>query len=117
MSKVLRYMPELQDDEQVYVARLLKPMTEEQAQQFAHIYRQRRKDPTMTLLAGLLGFALVAGVERFYLDQVVMGVLYLLTAGFCFVGTIIDIINYKGLTYTYNRKQASDVAAMVQRSF
>ena len=114
MSRILRYLPELKGDEQIHVARLMKPMTDDEAEQFAHVYRQRRKDPTMTLLAGLIGFGFVAGVQRFYLDQVVMGLLYLLTAGFCFVGTVIDIVGYKRLTFQHNREQADDVATLVR---
>ncbi|MDA0874350.1 MAG: hypothetical protein O3C45_04725 [Bacteroidetes bacterium] len=46
MSKVIKYMPELQGDEQLTIARIMTEMTEEQAEQFARVYRQRRKDET-----------------------------------------------------------------------
>jgi len=39
MSKVITYMPELQGDEQLVVAKLMTDMSEEQALQFARVYR------------------------------------------------------------------------------
>ena len=50
MSKVIKYLPELEGEEQVFVAQLYKDLNEEQAIQFANVYRQRRKDATTTLL-------------------------------------------------------------------
>lgn len=117
MSKVLRYLPEIEDDEQLYVARLMTDMTEEQAQQFAHIYHERRRDPTLIMLLALVGFLGVAGLHRFFTDEIGMGILYLLTAGLCFVGTIVDLFNYKGIAFRYNRRQADDVAALVASAF
>lgn len=114
MAKVIRYMPELDGEEQLYVAQLMKDMTEEQAEQFAHVYRQRRKDPTITLLTALLGFFVIAGVHRFILGQIGMGLLYLFTGGLCLIGTIVDLFNYKNLTYRYNRKQADEVAFLIR---
>lgn len=114
MARVLRYLPEIEGDEQIHVARLMKPMTDEEAEEFAHAYRQRRKDPKLTLAAALLGFAGIAGIERFYVDQLFMGLLFLFTGGLCLVGTVIDVLNHRGLTYEYNRKLAGDVAAMVR---
>ena len=117
MSKVIKYMPELEDEEQLQVASLFRDMTEEQAEQFTRVYRQRRKEANITLVTALLGFLSVAGVHRFYLGQMGMGILYLLTAGLCFIGTIVDVVNHKALTYRYNEKQALEVAAMVRGAF
>lgn len=117
MSKVIKYLPEIEGDEQVFVARLLKDMTEEQAEQFSHVYRTRRKDETTTLILAVLGFVVVAGVHRFYLGQVGMGLAYLLTAGFCFIGTIVDLVNYKNLVGTFNEKQAVDTATVIRGAF
>lgn len=113
MSKVLKYLPELKDREQVYVAQLLTPMDEDGAQQFAHVYRSRRKDPMIVLLTTLLVGIGIGGVNRFYLDQIGMGILYLLTAGLCLVGAIIDAVNYKDLAFKYNKRQADEVSALV----
>lgn len=117
MSKVIRYMPELQGDEQVRVAQWMKDMTEEQAEHFAHVYRQRRKDDTVTLITTLVGFFALAGVQRFYLNQVGMGLLYLFTAGFCFIGTIVDLFNHKTMTAKYNIEQADEVAYLIKGAF
>ena len=114
MSKVLKYLPELKDQEQVYVAQLLTPMDDEDAQQFAHLYRSRRKDPVIVLALTLLVFVGIGGVNRFYLDQIGMGILYILTAGLCVIGSIIDAVNYKDLAFNYNRQQADEVAALIQ---
>lgn len=106
-------MPELEGDEQLHVARLMTDMSPEQAERFAHVYRSRRKDPTITLVTTLLGFFVIAGVHRFMLGQIGMGLLYLFTGGFCLVGTIIDSFNYKELTYRFNQEQADDVADLI----
>lgn len=117
MSKVLRYLPEIEDDEQLFVAQLITDMSEEQAKQFAHIYRERRREPIHILLLALVGFLGVAGAHRFYIDEIGMGVLYLLTGGLCVIGTIIDLFNYKDLAFRYNRRQADKVAALVDDAF
>lgn len=117
MSKVIKYMPELQGDEQLTIARLMTEMTEEQAEQFSRVYRQRRKDETSVLLTTLLAFVGIAGVNRFYLGQVGMGLAYLFTAGFCLIGTIVDIFNYRSLTTAFNEKQALDVSMLIHGAF
>lgn len=114
MSKVIRYLPELEGEEQLYIAHILKNLTDDQAEQFAHVYRQRRKDPTLTLITALLGFVVVSGVHRFLLGQIGMGLLYLFTAGLCFIGTIVDLFNYKSLTFRYNKIQANDVHMLIR---
>lgn len=113
MSNVLTHLPELEGDEQLYVAELINDLSDEEAEQFAHIYRERRQDPQMILLLALVGFVGVSGVHRFVIDEIGMGLLYLFTAGLCVIGTIMDIINYKSLAYRYNRKQAEEAVALV----
>ncbi|PSQ78967.1 MAG: hypothetical protein BRD37_01645 [Bacteroidetes bacterium QH_8_67_23] len=114
-GRVLQYLPELKGEEQLHVARLMKPMDDEEARQFAAVYRERRKDPVMVLLLVAAGLTIVgSGFQRFYLEQIGMGVLYLFTGGLCMVGTIVDAINYKSLTRRYNRRQADEVASLVR---
>ncbi len=113
MSKILKYLPELKDEEQVYIAQVLTPMDDEKAQQFAHLYRSRRRDPMIVLLLTLLVFVGLGGINRFYLDQIGMGILFILTVGVCFVGSIIDAFNYKELTFEYNRRQADELVALM----
>lgn len=117
MSKVIRYMPELKGEEQVQVAQWMKQMTDEQAQHFAHVYRQRRKDETVTLIMALAGFVSVAGIHRFYLGQVGMGLLYLFTGGLCLIGTIVDLFNYTSLTAKFNVKEVDEAARLVIGAF
>lgn len=114
MSKVLRYLPELDGDEQIEVARLLNDMTDEQAEQFARIYRSRRRDPSHILLLAAVGFVGAAGLHRLYMEEFALGLVYLFTAGLCFIGTIYDIINYDDLAVRYNRDVALEVAETVQ---
>jgi len=117
MSKVILYMPELEGDEQLLIASLMKEMTETQAEQFARVYRERRRDPGITLVLALVGFLGIAGVHRFVLNQIVIGLLYLFTAGLCFIGTVVDMVNYKSLTFGYNKKQALEVATLIRGAF
>lgn len=114
MANILQYMPELQGMELAYVQNLTKDYSDGQMQNFANIYRTRRKDPNLILLTTLLGFVVVAGVQRFLVGQIGMGILYLFTAGLCFIGTIVDLINYQDLAYNNNQKVATEVDMVVK---
>ncbi len=109
MADLFQILPELQGDEMLYVSGLLKNVDDDTARKFAAVYRARRKDPQTILLLTLIGFLGVAGIQRFFLEQIGMGLLYLFTAGICLIGTIIDVINYKGLAFEYNQKKAQEV--------
>lgn len=113
MANLLTLMPNLEFDEMNYIQGIVKDMSDDQLKQFANIYNSRRKDPQIILLLTLIGFLGVAGVQRFVLDQIGMGLLYLFTGGLCLVGTIVDIVNYKKLAVEYNQKVARQVAGMV----
>ena len=114
MSKLLDLMPELEPDELHYVQQLLGDMPYAEMQQFANIYRARRKKPQEVLILVIVGFFLIAGLQRFYLGQIGMGLLYFFTGGLCFIGTILDLINYKRLTFEFNVKEAQTVKAMLR---
>lgn len=113
MANILNIMPELQADEMAYVQSLIQDMTDAQAQQFASIYRSRRRDPMLILATTLVGFFGIAGIQRFIVGQIGMGILYFLTGGLCFVGTIVDLINYRKLSFEYNIKEAQHVRALM----
>jgi len=114
MATIFQFLPELQGRELVLVQGLTKDYSDEQIQTFANIYRSRRRDPQMILLTTLLGFVVVAGVQRFLVGQIGMGLLYLFTGGLCLIGTIVDLINYQDLTYEYNQRVATEVNAIVK---
>ena len=116
MANVLRHLPELEGMELGYVQGILKDMNEEQASLFAQVYRARRKDSQMILILTLIGFFGFAGLHRFILGQIGLGILYLLTVGLCFIGTIVDLINYKSLTYEYNIKMAHETLSLLALS-
>ncbi len=112
----MQLLPELEGDEMVFVQGLIKDMDDNKAQMFANSYRPRRKDPTTMLIVVLLGFLGFAGIHRFLIGQIGMGLLYLFTVGFCYIGTIIDLINIKKMTFAYNQSQAQQVALAVKGS-
>jgi TM2 domain-containing membrane protein YozV len=114
MANFFQFLPELQGRELVYVQGLTKDYTEAQMMNFANIYRSRRRDPQIILLTTLLGFVAVAGVQRFLINQIGMGLLYLFTGGLCLIGTIIDLINYQDLAMEYNMRQANEAAMIVK---
>jgi len=117
MANVLRHLPELEGMELGYIQGFMKTMDEEEASLFAQVYRARRKDPQMVLILTLLGFFGFAGLHRFILGQLGLGILYLITAGLCFIGTIVDLVNYKSLAYEYNIKVAHETLNMLTCNF
>lgn len=115
MADIMRVMPDLEGEELVYVRGLVERMSDDDAVLFANAYRSQRKDSTNVLLLTLLGFVVIAGLQRFYVGQIGMGIVYLLTAGFCFIGTIVDLIKHKSLALKYNREKAANIAATMNR--
>jgi TM2 domain-containing membrane protein YozV len=114
MPNVFQLMPSLEGDEMAFVQELIKDMNDGQAQQFAMAYMARRKDPNNILIFTIIGFLGIAGIQRFVLNQVGMGILYFFTLGLCYIGTIVDAVNHKKLAFEYNSKQAQQVAALVR---
>jgi len=117
MSKVLQHLPELDGDEQVEVARLLNDMNDAQAEHFARIYRSRRREPVHILILAAVGFIGAAGLQRLYLEEFALGLVYLFTGGLCLIGTIYDLIKYKELALRYNRNVALEVAETVRQVY
>ncbi len=116
MPNIFNLLPSLEGEEMMYAQDLIKDMTDSQAQQFAMAYSARRKDPTTILILALIGFVGFNGIHRFMLNQIGMGILYIVTFGLCYIGTIVDLVNYKKLSFEYNSKVAQQVAMMVKQS-
>ncbi len=114
MVDVMRILPEVESEEMLYVQKILNEMTESQARLFASVYRTRRRDPQTILLTTILGFIVVAGVQRFMVGQIGLGLLYLFTGGLCFIGTLVDLINHRKIAFEYNQKVAREVAFSVE---
>ncbi|MBK7029964.1 MAG: TM2 domain-containing protein [Bacteroidales bacterium] len=69
----------------------------------------------MVLLTALIGFLGIAGVHRFMLNQIGMGILYVFTGGLCFIGTIIDLINHRQLAMDYNIQVANELSLWISK--
>lgn len=113
MARLIDYLPELEGDEAAYISKLISTMDDDTARRFSSVYRARRKDPQTILLTAIIGFFGAAGVHRFLIGQIGMGILYLLTGGLCVIGTIVDLINYKNLAFEYNRDVAREVSSLI----
>ncbi len=115
MPNIFQLLPSLEGEEMSYVQSIINDMTDSQAQQFAMAYSARRKDPTTILILALVGFVGFAGLHRFMLNQIGMGILYFLTGGLCVIGTIVDLVNHRKLAFEYNSVVAQQVALMVKQ--
>jgi TM2 domain-containing membrane protein YozV len=114
MARVIDVLPEISGEEMLYVQALIKDVDDEKARSFASVYRSRRKDPQMILITTLLGFVGFAGVHRFIMGQIGMGILYFFTVGLCFIGTIVDLVNHQKLAFEQNQRIANEVLSMIR---
>ena len=114
MTNIYELMPMLQGDELAYVQNVIKDMNDDQVKLFAGVYNARRKDPQLILLLAVVGFVGIAGIHRFALGQIGMGVLYILTGGLCFIGTIVDLVNHRRLAFEHNAMVALEVAKIAK---
>ncbi|MGL4484673.1 MAG: TM2 domain-containing protein [Anaerovoracaceae bacterium] len=60
---------------------------------------QNLKDKNTALILCILGFVVLGGLHRFYVGKTGSGVLYLLTGGLFFIGTIIDLVKIANGTF------------------
>jgi len=95
-------------DEYSFLHHASAGLTQNQMTTFMAVYNSRRKNPTDILVATLFGFLGLAGVQRFMTNQILLGVLFLLTGGFLGIGTLIDAFSYKSIANDYNRHLAYD---------
>lgn len=105
---LLKYLSDISLEELTAIHSSVAKLSDEQITRFCLLYRARRKDPQLILILTLLGFFGVAGIHRIVLNRIGMGILYLFTAGLCFIGTIVDLINYKSLTMEYNAQMIAE---------
>ncbi|MFY0252960.1 TM2 domain-containing protein [Chitinophaga sp. 30R24] len=106
-------LPGIETEEVLWLQELTKDYSLENKQRFLEVYQSKRKDPQTILIFTLIGFVAVAGIQRFLLNQIAMGIIYVFTLGFCFIGTIVDAVNYRKLTWQYNKKEALSTAALL----
>ena len=110
---ILKYLYDITPEELVTINSRTKDFNEDELTQFCMIYRSKRKDPQLILILCLLGLVGVAGVQRFIIGHIGMGILYFFTAGLCFVGTIVDAMNHKELALEFNAKMITETLAML----
>lgn len=113
-NKLLILLPDLEGEEMMYINTITKELTEDQLQTFAAIYSGKRKKSDIMLVATLVGFLGISGIQRFLIGQMGMGILYLLTGGLCVIGTIVDLVNYKKLATEHNQKAAAEALGMTK---
>jgi TM2 domain-containing membrane protein YozV len=107
-------LPGVTPEELGYIQQALSQLTENQQKFFYMSYTGKRKNAQDILIFTIIGFFAIAGVQRFVLGQVVMGILYLMTGGFCLIGTIVDLVNNKSLTLEYNQKMVYESFQMAK---
>lgn len=110
---ILKYLYDVTPEELITINSRTKDFSDDEISQFCMIYRTKRKDPQLILILCLLGLVGVAGVQRFVIGHIGMGILYFFTAGLCFIGTIIDAVNHKELALEYNAKMITETLSML----
>jgi TM2 domain-containing membrane protein YozV len=110
---LINLVPAIEGEELIYLQSLTRELPEEQLVNFIALYNGKRRKTDQVLLGCVLGFVFVGGIQRFMVGQNGMGILYLLTGGLCLIGTIVDTINHKRLTFEYNQKIARESMAMI----
>ena len=110
---LLKNLYDVTPEELITINSRTQGFSDDELTHFSMIYRSKREDPQTILLLCLLGLVGVAGVHRFVIGHIGMGILYFFTAGLCLVGTIVDAINHKDLALEYNGKMIAETLSML----
>ena len=108
--------PDITFEEMSFLKRYVTGLSDSQMRNFQMIYSGKRKTEQDMLLFSILGLLVVPGLQRFITGQIGMGILFLFTVGLCFIGSIVDLINYKKATLDYNKKAAFESFQIAQMS-
>lgn len=111
--KILIAIPDITPEEMMYVMNVVKGLKEDDIDQFLFLYKGKRKNTQEIMIMTLIGFLGVAGIQRFMVKQTGMGIVFLLTLGFCYIGTIVDLVNHKSLANNYNQQMALESAQLM----
>lgn len=111
---VYMMLPGITPEEIGFLQQATNGFDENQQRNFYHVYSSKRKNPQDILLLALIGFLGVAGVHRFVVGQIGMGLIYFFTGGFCLIGTIVDLVNHKSIALEYNKKMAYESFQIVK---
>lgn len=109
----LKHLYDATPEELITINSRTKGFSDDELTNFCMIYRSKRKDPQTILLLSLLGLIFVAGIHRFVIGHIGMGILYFFTAGLCWIGTIVDAINHKELAMEYNSQMIAETLSML----
>ena len=104
--------PDLTPEEIGFLKQATSGLNENQVKYFYMVYNSKRKNSQEVLLFTLLGFIGFAGIQRFVLGQIGMGILYFFTGGIFLIGTIADLIKNRSLTLKYNKDKAYECHRM-----
>jgi TM2 domain-containing membrane protein YozV len=75
-----------------------------------------RKQKSVAYLLWCLGFFGLCGVHRLYTERYLLGILYLFTFGFCFLGQLIDLLLIPDDVGSFNASQRQRAVARLTPS-
>lgn len=113
-NTLFNMLPGIEYEERILIENAIKDFSEEDKRKFLMIYQGRRQDSMNILIFILLGLIGVGGIHRFIIGDIALGILYFLTFGLCYIGTIVDLVNYKNITLNYNRQKIAEVSNMMR---
>jgi TM2 domain-containing membrane protein YozV len=87
-------------------------MTDQQKMMFNSQYNSRAKDRSIALILSI--FLGEFGIDRFYVGDIGLGVLKLLTLGLCGILWLIDLFLIMGRVDVYNRQVAREIASHIR---
>lgn len=100
--------------EMVNLKNITAGLSDDKIKSFVEVYTSKRRSADLLLLTACIGFIGFAGLQRFLVGQIGMGILFFFTGGLCAIGTILDIINHKKLADEYNAKMANETLQIIQ---
>lgn len=77
----------------------------------------REKSSSTAYLWWLGSLVLINGLHKFYLNKPVWGVVYLLTGGLFYLGTVYDLFTLNSQVEDYNNKLELDIIAEARQLF
>jgi len=92
-----------------YLYDKIKALPKDKRDMFLMQYNQRRKSEGTAMILTAIGCLGIGGLGRFYLGSNLLGIVYILTAGVCFLGTAYDLVKMKDLVNEANGKIAQTI--------